>query len=555
MHFLKVLKPLISSEGKIKYLLGSLIIALVSVGYLIIEATDGTTFAYLHILYIPIILAGLIFSVRGGVITGLVLGMMVGPFMPASYINDISQPFSSWAFRLVIFTVVGALAGSGSSLFRAYIKEIELKHITDPLTGLPNLYGLTQIFLKLCQNTRKSIMVIVVELYQTEEIIRAFGEEGTSMIIKQVAKNLQKIVGNEGRLGRLQDHRFILLIPEEKYLEGIFQRCESLSTSTYQINDIPLFVEIRFGVSRYPSDDKNLSQLIRKALIAINATHHQARRISYFNHHMSDSSEYNVLLLHQLKAALERKSLILEYQPKVYLKTGKIMGFEALIRWVDPLLGPMNPVNFIPLVEETLLINPLTKWVLETAILQMHHWQKEGVLVPVSVNFSIKNFHDASVIETLIDLLEKYQIPPHYFEVEITEISVASSMSALIDALKLLRKVGVRIAIDDFGTGQSSQQYLLDLPLNIVKIDKIFIQSICHNSTAAAIVKNVIILAHELNLEVIAEGIETHSQYDLLTKWGCEGGQGHLMSRSLQGEVTTSYLKNFSNAPLISKVT
>ena len=121
--------------------------------------------------------------------------------------------------------------------------------------------------------------------------------------------------------------------------------------------------------------------------------------------------------------------------------------------------------------------------------------------------------------------------------------------------MKLLRKVGVRIAIDDFGTGQSSQQYLLDLPLNIVKIDKVFIQSICHNSTAAAIVKNIIILAHELNLEVIAEGIETHSQYDLLTKWGCEGGQGYLMSRSLQGEVTTNCLKHFSNVPLISKIT
>ncbi|MBY0292014.1 MAG: EAL domain-containing protein [Alphaproteobacteria bacterium] len=548
MHFLEILKPLIFPEGKIKYLLGSLIIALVILGYIVVETTDGTRFAYLHILYIPIILAGLIFSVQGGMMTGFVLGIMIGPFMPTSYIYDVSQPFSSWAFRLAIFTLVGALAGSGSSLFRAYVKELELKHITDPLTELPNLYGLTQIFLKFCKNTNKPVIVMVAELYRIEEIIRAFGEEETNTIIKQVAENLQKVTYDEGILGRLQAHRFILLIPEEKYLEGILKRCESFAETTYQVNDIPLFVEMRFGISRYPSDDRNLSQLIRKALIAINVTHYQAQRITYFNQQMSDSSEYNVLLLHQLKAALERKLLILEYQPKVYLKTGKIMGFEALIRWVDPLLGPMNPVDFIPLAEETLLINPLTKWVLETAILQIHHWHKEGILVPVSVNFSVKNFHDASVIETLIDLLKKYQIPPECFEVEITETSVASNISTLIDALRSLREVGIRIAIDDFGTGQSSQQYLLDFPLNVVKIDKVFIQSICHNSAAAAIVKNIIILAHELNLEVFAEGIETHSQYDLLTKWGCDGGQGYLMGRSLQGEVATSWLKNGLNA-------
>ncbi|MBY0501806.1 MAG: GGDEF domain-containing phosphodiesterase [Alphaproteobacteria bacterium] len=542
MNFFKIYKQLIYPQGRIKYLLISLIIAFLILGYIIVKVTGGTAFAYLHFLYIPIILAGLIFSVRGGVLAGLAAGLLIGPFMPTSIEYDFAQPLSSWATRLGFFVLVGAIAGMGSSVFKAYLRELEIKQTTDPLTGLPNLHGLKQIFPSLVQDEEKALIVIVVELFQIREVDRALGTAGSDMLLREVANDLTQVIGNLGILGHLQTHRFAILIPNEDNVNEILKRCELLSDRPYHIDHIPLFVEMRFGIARYPYDDRDLSNLTRKALIAINVPKNQADKISHYNKNIDDSSERNLLILHQLKTAIERKNLTLEYQPKVYLKTDKALGFEALVRWVDPLLGPISPEVFIPLVEETLLINSFTKWLLETAFQQMHEWSQKGLLVPVSVNFSMRNFHDSTIFETLNQLLDTYQISPHFLQVEVTETSVASSISVIARALKNLRELGITTAIDDFGTGQASQQYLLELPIDVIKIDKVFVQTIAQNPAAAAIVKNAITLAHDLKIEVIAEGVETQNQYHLLKEWGCDAGQGYLIGKSMKGEEAMQWL-------------
>ena len=200
-------------------------------------------------------------------------------------------------------------------------------------------------------------------------------------------------------------------------------------------------------------------------------------------------------------------------------------------------------MEFIPLIEETLLINPFTKWVIKTSLDQMEEWHKKGLLVTVSINFSVMNFHDPLLFPILAEQLENQKFSPQFLEVEITETAVASSVSMIMEAVTRLRELGIRVAIDDFGTGQASQQYLFELPINTIKIDKLFVQSISHNPAAEAIVKNAISLAHELNLEVVAEGIETRNQYDLLAKWGCDIGQGYYMGRSMSGEAATEWLK------------
>ncbi len=543
MPLFEIYKNLIFPSRRTKFLLALLIIFLLILGYTIVQLTGGTEFAYLHILYIPIILAGFVFSVEGGIATGLVAGVLLSPWMPSQHSYELAQPFSSWFLRAVIFALVGTIAGIGASIFRAYINELEIKQTTDPLTGLPNHQGLTRIFSEIAQTTDKTLVVIVVELNQIQKISAAVGEEGTTHLTKQVAESLRKAVGKNGALGRLQAHSFAILIPDEENVLDTLEKFGSLSESTYLVNGIPLFVEMRFGISRYPYDDKDLNHLIRKAQLAIKTNQNQTEQVSHFDKNTTDSSERNLLILNQFKIAIDTKSLVLEYQPKAYLKTGKVMGFEALVRWIDPILGSVNPMDFVPLIEETLLINPFTRWVLETALSQMHRWNKEGLLVPVSVNFSIKNFHDPSIIETLVNLLDTYQIPPHFLEVEVTETFVASNLSTVVAALNNLREIGLRIAIDDFGTGQASQQYLFELPLNVVKIDKLFVQSISHNPAAASIVRNAISLAHELGLEVIAEGVETRHQYDQLAQWGCDGGQGYLIGRSMKEIEATNWLK------------
>lgn len=543
MENFDIYKKFIFPEGRTKYLLGLLILGLLLSGYLLVIETGGTQYAYLHILYVPIILGGFIFSLRGGIVTGFLAGLLIGPYMPTNMLEMTMQPFSSWGLRMFFFVLVGAFAGLASSVFKNYLKELELKNTTNPLTGLPNIIGLRNIFSKLTENTEKSIVIIVVELFQMNEIDRALGTEGSADLIKQVAAGLKNAVGDKAILGHFQPQRFALIVPDENDVKSILDKCEPLSEATYHVGSIPLFVEMRFGISRYPYDDRDLSNLTRKAQIAINAPKNQTESISHFDKESDDSSEKNLMILHQLKKAIDNKSLILEYQPKVYIQTDKVMGFESLVRWVDPLLGAVNPMNFIPLAEDTLLINPLTKWLLESAVIQLAEWKKQGIIVPVSVNFSNKNFHDPALMASVNELLNKYKIPPHFLEIEVTETSVAASLTHLSKVLEDLKEVGVRVAIDDFGTGQASQQYLFELPIDVIKLDKVFVQSISHNPAAAAIVKNAISLAHDLKMEVIAEGVETHNQYNLLKEWGCDAVQGFLVSRSMKPDAATQWLK------------
>lgn len=543
MNYIDIYQRIIFPDKNAKYLITLLIVALFMSGYILVETTGGTQFAYLHILYVPIILSGFVFSVRGGILAGIIAGFLMSPLMPLSHAYDLAQPFFSWALRMGFFTLVGAIAGSGSAIFRDYLKELELKQTTDSITGLPNLDGLAQTFSELTKNTDKGFFIVVIELFHLRGIEEALGTEGTKTLLKEFSKNLKDAVDKDGTLGTLRGHQFAILVSEESNISEILKKCETLSQQAYHIGNIPLFVEMRFGIARYPYDDRDLNNLTRKALIAINVPKNQGERVSRFDKSTDDASDRNLLILHQLKNAIDNKLLSLEYQPKVYLQTDKVLGFEALVRWTDPLLGPISPEDFVPLAEETLLIQPFTQWLLETALKQMHEWDQQELLFPISINFAMKNFQNPSVFATLTRLLDFYKIPQHLLEIEVTETSVASSLSTIARALNQLREIGLRIAIDDFGTGQASQQYLLELPIDVIKIDKVFVQSINHNPAAAAIVKNAILLAHDLNVKVIAEGVETQKQYDLLKEWGCDGGQGYLIGRSMKGIEATQWLK------------
>lgn len=537
-HF-DLYKDLIFPSKTTKIFFFVLILLLLIGGYILVEETGGTQYAYLHFLYIPIILAGFVFDVRGGIITGVTAGLLLSSLVPISTPHDLAQPMLSWGLRMGFFMLIGAISGMGASIFRDYLRELDLKQTTDPLTGLPNLTGLERVFSELTQATT----VIVVELFQMRSVEQALGTEGTNLLLKEVAENLRQAVGDKGALGILQTQRFAILVPEESNVPEILKNCERASQAPYHIKDIPIFVEMHFGTTRYPDDDQDLNNLTRKAHIAIVLSKNKMEPFSHFDKSMDDQSNYNLVLLHKLKNAINNKELTLEYQPKVFLKTDKVLGFEALLRWNDPVLGLVPPDVFIPLAEETLLINPLAEWALREGLGQMQAWDKLGLPTPLSINFSMKNLYNPATFEALTHLLRTHDIPPHLLEIEVTETSVAASLGAIASALNRLREIGVRIAIDDFGTGQASQHYLLELPIDVIKIDKVFVQSIGHTPAAAAIVKNAILLAHDLNVRVIAEGVETQIQYKLLNEWGCDGGQGYFIGRSMTAEAATQWLR------------
>jgi EAL domain-containing protein (putative c-di-GMP-specific phosphodiesterase class I) len=224
--------------------------------------------------------------------------------------------------------------------------------------------------------------------------------------------------------------------------------------------------------------------------------------------------------------------------------TGHVMGMEALARWSHPQMGMISPLVFTSIAEKTLLINPYTSWLIRRSLSQLAKWRDAGCAVTLCLNFSMKNFQDPALLDEFFKLMKEYDLPPELLEIEITESALSADIAAVADVLRSLQDRRVRLAIDDFGTGLSSLNYLFELPVDVLKIDKIFVQSMIDNSAAEAIVRSAVTLGHELNLKVIAEGVETEEQLILLKKIGCDMGQGYYFARPMPEELATAWLES-----------
>lgn len=502
---------------------------LVSSGW-IVYLSGGTSHAFVHIFYIPIILAGFFFSILGGMLAALISGLISGPWMPSDVGLSIPQQSYDWVMRSLFFVLMGSLSGMGALLTRRYLHMIEQQSLTNPITGLPNLRGLQRDFLTLSQQENK-IVVIVMDIRNLQDIEHALGVTYTEEIMQELAKDLQTILPFAACLGHSQTSGFIILLPGSENLEALLETLRGLSAKTYTAANAPVYLEFAYGVAIWPQDDQDLNQLVRKAKVAVQTLQGFAQDVVHYAQARKKTKEYNVRLLHDLDQSLRKQELTLHYQPKVSFASGQVVGLEALVRWPHPQKGLINPDEFLPLAEETFLINPLTRWVFRQAVKDLHTLHKANFNLRVAVNVSVKNFHTPQLFDELLQLFESESISSRNFEIEITESAISPDIQAIVDVVKRLRAVGIRVSIDDFGTGQASQSYLYELPLDGLKIDQSFIRSLGQNPTGDAIVKSTILLGQELNLEVTAEGVETKAQYELLKKMGCSLGQGYIIAR------------------------
>ncbi len=247
-------------------------------------------------------------------------------------------------------------------------------------------------------------------------------------------------------------------------------------------------------------------------------------------------------LLNHLRESLAQNHLALYYQPKIRIATGRPEGVEALLRWPHPRRGFIPPDQFIPLAEQTGIMGPLTHWVLETGLRQCRAWNSQGQPLNVAINLSTRALHDQQFPQTVATLLRQYDLAPARLTLEITESALMSDPARALEVLTHLAGLGVRLSIDDFGTGYSSLGYLKRLPVHEVKIDKAFVLAMGSDPKDAAIVQAVIVLAHALDLEVVAEGVEDQTTWDLLASWGCDSAQGYYMSRPLLAEQVQSWV-------------
>ncbi|NEP44184.1 MAG: GGDEF domain-containing response regulator, partial [Okeania sp. SIO2H7] len=431
------------------------------------------------------------------------------------------------------------------------------RHQYDSLTNLPNRTSfrtrVNEILggdrLEKNSNLIAALPILYLSLDRINRITGVLGHANGEVVICSVAKRLLNCVEGIDLLARLEAAEFaIILQPREGKKEGakIAQNILDVVSQPVALESYEIYVTASIGIACYPGDGMEAEELLKNANAAMYYAQQQGgNNYQFHKSEVSFISREQLALETSLRNALERSEFKVYYQPQVNLKTGKIIGAEALVRWHSSEKGLVSPAEFIPMAEEIGLIIPLGELVLRTACLEMKMWQKAGFEnLRVAVNLSRRQFEQKNLSDRVRSILKETGLEPQYLELEITESLVMQNETAAALVLKKWQALGIKISIDDFGTGYSSLSYLKDFPFEIIKIDKSFVSNISENGKTAAITVAIIQLAHSLGLKVIAEGVETEEELDFLWKYKCDEMQGYLFSPPLPASEFEKLLKS-----------
>ncbi len=442
--------------------------------------------------------------------------------------------------------------GTVEAITERKLYEAEIRHQAthDALTGLPNRTMLHNHLQRAIQSTRQKgtlTAVVFVDLDQFKFINDSLGHQVGDELLKTVAQRLVSCVRETDMVARQGGDEFVLVLqnqPDENRITEVLQRILSAVARPWVVGDREFHVTCSIGVSRCPTDGRDVETLLKNADSAMYKAKELGRNnFQYFAGWMDAQVSNRLEMLVSLRRALDRDEFKLYYQPKISLASGRIIGAEALIRWITPDQGMVPPDRFIPFAEEAGLIVPIGEWVLRTACAQNKAWQDAGLApIPVAVNLSPRQL-DQNLPEFVRQVLAESCLAAAWLELEITENVVMKDAEKTVATLNALKRLGLQVSVDDFGTGYSSLSYLRRFPVDALKIDKSFVRDIARDTDSAAIVKAVISLGHILNLRVIAEGVEDQEQYDFLLENGCDEVQGYLLGKPMPTEDFTRRLE------------
>jgi len=417
----------------------------------------------------------------------------------------------------------------------------------DVLTGLPNRNMVRKhLNAAFQEDSCRSLAVLFLDLDRFKIINDTKGHSVGDLILKIVAGKLKEAVGDHGLVSRQGGDEFIILLKDhtkEQVIEIARGILEAFSEGI-ELENQEFFVTPSIGISMAPFDGNDEETLIKNADTAMYLAKERGKNnFQFYTDQLRGLSSRKMELENGLRKALEHDQLVLYYQPQVELESGKIIGVEALVRWSHPEEGIISPGEFIPLAEETGLIVPIGKWVLQKACKQNKEWQESGLLrVPVSVNISVRQLQDDQFVDTVKQILDNTGLQPDFLDLEITE-SIMQNSQKTAGVLRQLKDLGVTVAIDDFGTGYSSLSLLRHLPIDKIKIDKSFVEDIALHGNQGAMVKTILDMGHNLRFGVIAEGVEDREQVEFLSSNGCEIGQGYYFSKPLPHDVFEAFVK------------
>jgi diguanylate cyclase (GGDEF)-like protein len=421
----------------------------------------------------------------------------------------------------------------------AIAKEHQALH--DALTGLPNRLLFRDRVDHVVQATRAkaTAAVMLIDLDHFKEINDTLGHHAGDGLLQEVGRRLLEEIDEGQTVARLGGDEFGVLLPDlERPGDAavVAQRLISRLREPFWLDGMTLEIDASIGIACHPMHGDDVEQLIQRADIAMYSAKEGGRGYVMFEPRLDRYSPRRLRLAGGLRQAIIDGEIVLYFQPKAELDTGRIVGVEALARWRHPDLGLLGPAEFVPIAEQTGLIGPLTSHVLNEALRQVHVWREEGLELSVAVNLSARSFLDAQLAAEIPPLLQRWDIDARLLELEITESMLMFDPGRAKATLDRLSAIGLSMSVDDFGTGYSSLANLKRLPVDGLKIDKSFVIDMAHDPSDAAIVRSTIDLAHNLGLRVVAEGVENQETWQRLREHGCDLAQGFHVSRPLPGD-------------------
>jgi diguanylate cyclase (GGDEF)-like protein len=469
---------------------------------------------------------------EGGIVVGLLA--VVNRLGGSGFRNQEAPMFATLANQASVALENGRLIDRLNEQARQ--REYEASH--DALTGLPNRVQFGRQLEDRVANLGldcRSVAVALMDLDGFKDINDTLGHKSGDKVLIEAAARVRNIIDPAIIVARLGGDEFALLFPDT-YARQDLERCGRTIRSELArpmfVDGVRINLGISIGLAQAPTDGRDAASLLQRADVAMyGAKSGLGDGVNFYRVEEDTNSHRRLTLANDLSSALEHGELTVVYQPKVRFDDGEVVGFECLARWNHPRFGSVPPDEFIPLAERTGLIREITDFVLATALTQVRDWREDGTSWGVSVNLSMRNLLDSSLVRQMTSLFTTLGVAPAMLTLEITESNVMADAGRTIALLEDLAKVGVRLSVDDFGTGYSSLSYLQRLPVHEIKIDKTFVLAMASDGGTAAIVRSIIDLARNMNLKVVAEGIENERTWTRLRELGCDEGQGYFLSR------------------------
>jgi diguanylate cyclase (GGDEF)-like protein len=443
----------------------------------------------------------------------------------------------------------------------AMTRSREHEALHDELTGLPNrklLIQRTTEALEVARESGSHLALFLIDLDRFKEINDTLGHQVGDEMLELVGKRLTSVLRHGDTIARLGGDEFAMLITtidDPSVAVDLAERVRMSLVEPFRHNGLSHEIEGSIGIATFPAHGSDFETLLQRADVAMYVAKERGTGVQVYSTEIDRHSTVRLGMLAELRTGLANGELELHYQPKADLRTGDVVGVEALLRWRHPERGLIPPDDFLPLAEQTGLMRLITKHVLDQALQQLSTWWRMGIRVHAAVNVSARDLYDRNFADILARSIEQYDVPPRALMIEVTESVLMADAARAASTLLSVAGLGVGVSLDDFGTGYSSLVHLKRLPVSEIKIDRSFVMRMDVNEDDAAIVRSIIDLAGALGLRTVAEGVETRDAWDRLAVYGCDAAQGWYLAKAMPADVATSWLSEVGRIGPTSQVT